>query len=54
MLLNHEAEKCRQKARAFVGKPEAPFLLNIADAFAVLAQQERAQAARINRLRDSQ
>jgi len=32
-----EARSCRRQATAFSGKPEAPFLLNVADAFERLA-----------------
>ena len=35
--LLEEAHGCRRQALAYVGKPEAPFLLKVADAFEHLA-----------------
>ena len=44
MFLLQEAEKCRREAAAFRGKPEAPFLLNIARAFEELASRGQSSA----------
>ena len=33
MSFTEEAEKCRSQALAYLGKPEAPFLLRVARAF---------------------
>jgi len=33
MLFFKEAERCRQRAVQYAGKPEAPFLLRVAAAF---------------------
>ncbi len=41
MLLLQEAEKCRRVAKAYSGKPEAPFLLSVAKAFEDLAKRDR-------------
>ena len=35
--LRREAASCRETAKQFVGKPEAPFLLRMASAFDELA-----------------
>jgi hypothetical protein len=40
MPLLKEAERCRLQANAYAGKPEAPFLLRVADAFEQLAAQQ--------------
>lgn len=37
MFFSEEAEKCRNQALAYVGKPEAPFLLKVARVFDELA-----------------
>jgi hypothetical protein len=37
--LRDEAEECRRKAMAYLGKPEAPFLLHVARAFDDLARK---------------
>jgi hypothetical protein len=37
MFFTEEAEKCRSQALAYLGKPEAPFLLRVARAFDELA-----------------
>jgi hypothetical protein len=37
MFFTEEAEKCRSQALAYIGKPEAPFLLRVARAFDQLA-----------------
>ena len=37
MFFTEEAEKCRSQALAYIGKPEAPFLLRVARAFDKLA-----------------
>jgi hypothetical protein len=42
---NWEADKCRQKALAYFGRPEAPFLLRVAREFDRLAQDDRPAAA---------
>ena len=42
MLLQHEADYCRRQALRFEGKPEAPFLLQLASAFEELAVGSRA------------
>lgn len=41
MFLLQEAQKCRRDAQELNGKPEAPFLLKIADALEELAQLNR-------------
>lgn len=35
-----EAETCRRQAAAYLGRPEAPFLLRVARAFEQLAVEE--------------
>ena len=37
----HEAEECRRQATAFQGKPEGPFLLQLASMFDELARDPR-------------
>jgi hypothetical protein len=37
MLFKEQAENCRRQACQYVGRPEAPFLLQIASAFDELA-----------------
>jgi hypothetical protein len=37
MLFKEQAESCRRQAHQYVGRPEAPFLLRIAQAFDELA-----------------
>jgi hypothetical protein len=37
MLFKEEADSCRRKANEYIGRPEAPFLLNVARAFDELA-----------------
>jgi hypothetical protein len=39
--LEEEAENCRRRALAYLGRPEAPFLLRVAKAFEDLARQPR-------------
>jgi hypothetical protein len=39
MMFKEQADKCRQQASEFAGKPEAPFLLRVASAFDDLAVQ---------------
>ena len=39
--LTEEAETCRRRALAYVGRPEAPFLLQIAEEFDRLAHERR-------------
>jgi len=39
--LFEEADECRRRALAYVGKPEAPFLLRIADEFEKLASDQQ-------------
>jgi hypothetical protein len=38
--LFEEAEICRQQALAYLGKPEAPFLLRLAREFERIAQEK--------------
>jgi len=45
MLFEEEAEDCRRKALAYVGQPEATFLLSVARQFDRLAY-ERTKARR--------
>jgi hypothetical protein len=45
MLFEEEAENCRRKALAYVGRPEATFLLSVARQFDRLAY-ERTKARR--------
>lgn len=44
MLFKEEADSCRRKATEYIGRPEAPFLLNVARAFDDLAMNEHAIA----------
>jgi hypothetical protein len=39
--LAEEAESCRRRALAYVGRPEAPILLRIAEEFDRLAHERR-------------
>jgi hypothetical protein len=39
MLFKEEADSCRRKANEYIGRPEAPFLLNVARVFDELAVQ---------------
>lgn len=39
--LEEEAENCRRRALAYLGRPEAPFLLRVARAFEDLARHPR-------------
>ena len=41
MILSEEAEICRRKALAYVGKPEARFLLQVARQFDRLEAERR-------------
>ena len=41
IVLEEEAENCRQKALAYLGRPEAPFLLRVARGFEQLAREGR-------------
>ena len=45
MFFTEEAEKCRSQALAYLGKPEAPFLLRVARAFDELAVEKPAASA---------
>ena len=40
MLLKDEARKCRREAARLAGRPEAPFLLQMAQAFEELATRK--------------
>jgi hypothetical protein len=42
MFFKEQAENCRRQAAQYVGRPEAPFLLNVARAFDELATTRRA------------
>ena len=44
--LQKEAEECRRKAVCYLGKPEAPFLLQIAREFDRLAEDDTSPARR--------
>jgi hypothetical protein len=44
IFLDEEAEQCRQQARAYLGQPEAPFLLRVAREFDRLADERQAQS----------
>jgi hypothetical protein len=46
MFFSEEAEKCRSQALAYIGKPEAPFLLRVARAFDKLAVDKPAPPVR--------
>ena len=48
MIISEEAQYCRRQAQHFAGKPEAPFLLHLAEAFDELAARG-AQMARHDR-----
>jgi len=39
--MREEAENCRRQALTYVGQPEAPFLLRIAEAFEDLLADQR-------------
>lgn len=41
LLYRLEAERCRLQATAYLGRPEAPFLLRIARAFEQLADEDQ-------------
>jgi hypothetical protein len=41
--LTEEAEACRRKALAYLGRPEAPFLLRLAREFDRLEAEQRAR-----------
>jgi hypothetical protein len=41
ICLKEEAEDCRRKALAYLGRPEAPFLLRVAREFDRLAAEPR-------------
>jgi hypothetical protein len=49
MFLLNEARKCRRQAKAYEGRPEAPFLLSIARAFEELAQKDGCTTAAVDR-----
>lgn len=53
MLFKEEADSCRRKANEYIGRPEAPFLLNVARAFDDLATNENAIATVRLERRDS-
>jgi hypothetical protein len=40
-----EAAACRNKAQDYVGRPERPFLLSLANAFQELAQRDQGRPA---------
>ena len=42
-----EAEDCRQRAHAYVGRPEATFLLRVAQEFERLALERRTETAEL-------
>jgi hypothetical protein len=42
MMFKDQAEICRRQANDFVGRPEAPFLLRVANAFDELAVNREA------------
>jgi len=53
MLFKEQAESCRRQANQYAGRPEAPFLLRVAQAFdelatsvdpSLVAQMDRAKA----------
>ena len=44
--LYDEAEDCRRKAHCYLGQPEAPLLLRLADEFERLAAERRWRAER--------
>jgi len=46
LSLLEEAEDCRRRALAYVGRPEAPFLLRVADALEKVSQEQRDQRLR--------
>ena len=52
MLLLQEAEKCRREAKIYSGKPEAPFLLSVAEAFEELASKHQGGSAAERRRHD--
>lgn len=45
MMFKDQAEKCRQQACEYAGRPEAPFLLRVASAFDDLAMRDGAHLA---------
>ena len=45
MLLVEEAQNCRREAQRMAGKPEAPFLLHLAEAFEDLASKRYEERA---------
>jgi len=53
MLFKEQAESCRRQANQYAGRPEAPFLLRVAQAFdelaisvdpSLMAQMDRSKA----------
>jgi len=59
MLFKEQAESCRRQANQYAGRPEAPFLLRVAQAFdelavstdpSVIAQIDKAKAEYSTRL----
>ena len=42
--LEEEAEDCRRKALAYIGRPEAPFLMRVAREFDRIAAERRTTA----------
>lgn len=49
-----EAENCRRQARSYLGRPEASFLLRVAEAFEELHFEQRPRDLPSRRLRRSQ
>lgn len=47
MSFTEEAEKCRSQALAYLGKPEAPFLLRVARAFDELERPKASTLASV-------
>ena len=45
MLFKEEADSCRRQANEYIGRPEAPFLLNVARAFDELAINNHSSAS---------
>jgi hypothetical protein len=54
MIFREQAENCRRQASEFAGRPEAPFLLSVANVFEELAiDTEGARHGAEGRLRNS-
>lgn len=52
-MFKQQAEDCRRQAVHYAGRPEAPFLLNVARAFDELARSEPLASADVRRIRPS-